>query len=190
MAVFEIGPANLVGIVVYLASAAVAILTAIRAAKFVPDRRIFWLAISGVFIGLAVFRLYGTEEVIRQALRRYLIEQMEYNERRVFQTGAVLACIAASGISLVLALPRMVRWPLWRAIVTGSMVAIALFYSLRIISLHGVDRLLYAGIGGFHINHLLELLPIAAIWYAAWLYRQHGSDPRRSRSGRSSSTRR
>lgn len=185
MAVFEIGPANLVGIVVYLASAVVAILTAIQAAKFVPSRRTFWIGVFAVFVGLAVFRLFGAEEAIRQALRSYLIEQMEYNERRVFQTAAVVACLAVSGLGLVLALPRMVHWPLWRAIAMGSLIVIALLYGLRIISLHGVDRILYAGIGPLHFNHVLEILPIAAIWCAAWLYRQHGSDPRRSRSGRS-----
>ncbi|MFM6931747.1 MAG: hypothetical protein ACKOUT_05845 [Novosphingobium sp.] len=183
MAVFDIGLANLVGIVIYLASALVAIATAIQTAKFVPDRRVFWIGVSGVFVGLAVFRLFGAEEVIRQALRGYLIEHMEYQERRIFQTSAVLVCLAVCGLGLVLTLPRLVRWPLWRLLAAGGIGMLALLYSLRIISLHGVDRILYAGVRPLHFNHLLELTAIAAIWYSAWLYRRHGSDPRRRRSG-------
>lgn len=183
MAVFEIGAANLLGIAVYLASATVAIFTALRAAKAVSGGRMFWVAVSLIFVGLAVFRLLGAEEVIRQALRGLLIERMEYNGRRELQAAAVLTCLVASGIGLFMALPRAVHWPLWLAIASGSLVFMALLYSLRIISLHGVDRVLYASIGPLHVNHLLELLPIAAIWYAAWDFGQFGfARHRRSQS--------
>ncbi len=109
--------------------------------------------------------------MIRQALRGMLVNRMEYDERRVFQNGAALACLAAVGIGAYLYLPRMVLWPKWLAVTAASLGLIALLYSLRIISLHGVDRILYASVGPVRLNHLLELLPIAAIWFAAWDYR-------------------
>lgn len=189
MALFEIGVANLLGIAVYLASAAVAIATAVAAQKAIPRRSTFWIAVCAVFLGLAAVRLAGAEEAIRQALRGYLIEQREYGGRHLVQAGAVLATLAACAIGIVLLLPRVLRWPLWQILVSGSLAFLTLLYVVRIISLHAVDRLLYAGVGPLRFHYVLELLPIAAIWYAAWLFRQHGPDARAGRARRPSSTR-
>lgn len=190
MVAFDLGVANLLGIAVYLASALVAVMTAVQTRREVPGKPALWLAVAVVFVGLGLFRLSGAEEVIRQALRAMLIDRMEYDERRVFQTRAVLACLVAVGIGVFLYVPRMVLWPRWLAMMAASLGALVVLYVLRIISLHGVDRILYASIGPVHFNHVLELLPIAAIWLAAWDYR-HGAVRRgRRRSGKSETARR
>lgn len=180
MAAFDIGLANLLGIAVYSASVLVATVTAVRVRQAVPGGLALWLAVALFFVGLAAFRLVGAEETIRQALRGMLVERMEYGERRTFQTAAVIACLVVFGIGAYFHLPRMARWPLWRAMTAASVVLLLLLYSLRIISLHGVDRLLYASIGPVHFNHLLELVPIAAIWFAAWQCTHIAAGERRS----------
>ncbi|WP_310534820.1 hypothetical protein [Novosphingobium sp.] len=190
MAAFDLGVANLLGIAVYLASALVAVVTAVQTRRDAPGKPSLWLVVAAVFVGLALFRLSGAEEAIRQALRTMLVERMEYEERRVFQTGAVLACLTVVGIGAYFYVPRMVLWPRWLAMTSASLGALAVLYALRIISLHGVDRILYASIGPLHFNHVLELMPIAAIWLAAWDYR-HGQMCRgRGRSGRPETARR
>lgn len=168
MAAFDLGLANLLGIAVYLASALVAAMTAVQTRRVAPAGPSLWLVVAAVFVGLALFRLAGAEDTIRQALRGLLVEQREYGERRVFQTGAVVICLLAVGIGAFLYVPRMVQWPLWLAMTAASLGVLGVLYALRLISLHGVDRLLYASVGPVHFNHVLELLPIAAIWFAAW----------------------
>jgi len=168
MSFLQIGAANLVGIAVYLATCLAAIATALRVPKSLHHGRVTWLVVAYLFLGLALFRLGNGEEEIRQALRSYLLVENEYNSRRTFQAFALLICMALAGIGAFWAVVRFAHWPVWRIVIAASIGALGLFYCLRIISLHSVDRLLYASLGPLHFNHVLEALPIALIWYTGW----------------------
>lgn len=178
MSFSQIGAANLVGILVYLATSLAAIATALRVPKSVLHGRATWLAVAALFFGLALFRLGNGEDVIRQALRGYLLVENEYSSRRTFQAVAVLVCLGLAGLLGLWAIFRFAHWPRWRIVIAASLGALALFYCLRIISLHSVDRLLYASLGPLHLNHLLELLPIIAIWYTGWTTHWRASSPK------------
>lgn len=165
----EIGAANLLGIVIYLASALVAIVAARRAEKSGPDARAIWIAVCCVFLGLALFRISGSEETLRQWLRNSLFNDETYQSRGAVQIGALVTCLAGAIYLVACVLPHVARRPQWQMLLAGSAGWLALLYCLRIISLHGVDSILYTSIGQLHFNHLLELLPIIAAWYAAWI---------------------
>lgn len=165
MSFLQIGAANLVGVMVYLATCFAAIVTALRVPKTVHHGRATWLTVAAVFFGLALFRLGNGEEAIRQALRGYLHAENEYQSRRTFQALAAAACMVLAGLAGLWAIVRFAHWPRWRIVIAASLGALGLIYCLRIISLHSIDRLLYASLGPLSVNHLLELFPIAVIWY-------------------------
>lgn len=175
MSFLQIGPANLVGIMVYLATCLAAIATALRVPKSVHHGRAAWLTVAALFLCLVLFRLGNGEEAIRQALRTYLYAENEYQSRRTFQAIAAFACVILAGLAAFWSIIRFAHWPRWRIVIAASLGVLGLFYCLRIISLHSVDRLLYASLGPLHVNHLLELLPIAVIWHAGWTAHWHRS---------------
>lgn len=131
-----------------------------------------WAIIALMFVGLAVIRVTGFEELLRGTLREALRADAVYADRRSFQRPLAVAAVA--GVSL---LAGFMWWRQSRAIrgrrnfallaAVGSTLVLALLITLRIISLHQIDSLLY---GPIKLNWVIDLGASAVVLGSAVLY--------------------
>jgi len=142
-----------------------------------------------LFAGLATARVIDLEDRARRALRASVRSEGLYTDRWDFQAVAVAAVVALAGLGLLLlwlgwekgwlkTTPR----PVLGALV-GLVAMVGLIF-LRLISLHGVDQVLYGG--GLHINGLLEAVLTLGTALCGLRYVQRSHQARRAgRSARS-----
>ena len=130
-----------------------ACLAAVRAAAPQSDRRgdlYHWLACAASFAGLIALRLGQVEDRLRDAGRGWARAAGEYQSRSELQLPVVLL-MAALGLAIAYVFLR-----LWRATRRGSRARLVLcsrfallglvpLFGLRLVSLHQIDRVLYAG---------------------------------------------
>jgi hypothetical protein len=131
-----------------------------------------WAVIALVFAGLALVRVTGFEDWLREVLREALRADAAYDDRRTIQRP--LAAAALVGITL---LPGYTLWRQSRAVrgrrnlallvANGSMLVLVLLLALRIISLHQVDSLIY---GPLKLNWLIDLGASAVVLLSAVIY--------------------
>ncbi len=166
---------NLAAILVYIGISLLCALAALTAGASGGSRRhaLAWLLCSAAFIGMAVLRLLGAEDRIRQALRALVLAEGSYDDRAALQVPLV-ALILAGMILLVFVARRV-----WRSKPRGNsdrllgvaLLSVAAFnplYAVRMISWHGTDRILYSG--SIRLNWILDLGLCAAVAGAAILY--------------------
>lgn len=134
-----------------------------------------WTAISMALIVLGAFRLFNGEDFVRNFLRESVRRAGHYDDRTPFQMAALV-------IAIVLAVALI--WLAWRywprarsgrmnqavAVARLSLLAFLPLYSVRIISLHATDALLYAG--PIRLNWVLELGLLVTILAAAVTYQR------------------
>lgn len=160
--------------VVYLVIVAACLFAARTAFRFrqPPAHWKIWVAIALVFALLAGLRAMGAEEALRDALRDTLRSGGLYAQRRDIQLPiAVIAVLSGTALgALVLGLlSRRLRgmreFTLFGA--TAAVMGMALLMTLRIISLHQIDVLLYGPlklnwVGDIGIS--LTVLAMAALY--------------------------
>lgn len=131
-----------------------------------------WVLIAMFFGALALMRIAGAEELLRSALRSELRAEGGYNDRRELQRQLVIALMAIfAGLFL---------WALWlqyRAahgrrnvaqFVAVAAVGMMIFLmTLRIVSLHQIDMLLY---GPAKLNWIIDLGSGLVVMAAAGFY--------------------
>lgn len=119
-----------------------------------------WAICSIFFVSLQAVRLFSLEESTREFLRNYSRVRGEYEQRAALQEPLVTLVLLA-GVALVVLLwiswPRNSRSQRTRLVRLSqfAILAFAPLYALRIISLHSVDQILYAG-GPLRVNWVLE----------------------------------
>jgi hypothetical protein len=131
-----------------------------------------WAAIAFGFMLLALLRITGFEEAIRDLFRDMLRAEGAYDDRRSLQRplAAGLLCV----VSLLVGWGLARQWRLARgrrnlavaAALTGFATMIMLL-GVRIVSLHQLDRLLY---GPPKLNWIIDLGASMAVLGAALLY--------------------
>ncbi len=168
---------SLAGTLVYFAVATACAVAFAHAQKFRrPSReKRFWLIALACFCMLAVMRIVGIEEGLRDLLRGVLVADGAYAERREIQGPIAAAAIlvsfgilfAASGVWSVTRsrLDVALKWA------RMGLTAMAMLIALRLISFHPVDALLYKGP---HLNWLIDLgsslvVALASLRYARLL---------------------
>lgn len=137
-----------------------------------------WVVIAVVFALLAIIRVAGIEELLRDMLREALRADSAYADRRAIQRP-----LAAAALVAITALAGFMLWRQARGkkgrrnvallVANGSALVMALLLALRIISLHQVDSLLY---GPLKLNWMIDLgasaLVLASAAYYVRLVRQ------------------
>jgi Ca2+/Na+ antiporter len=184
-------PFSLAAISVYVGISLLCTLAALSAGVRGHSRRhaLGWLLCSAAFIAMAVLRLLGAEDRIRQALRKLALAQGSYEERAVLQAPLVVLILAGM-ILLVFGAQRVWRSKLPEnsdrllGVALLSVAAFVPLYAVRMISWHTTDRILYGG--GIHLNWILDLGLCAAVAGVAILYLR----PSRSASARAAPIRR
>ncbi len=165
---------SLLAAVLYLVVATAAAAAAVEAFRHrqVAWHLIVWGIIAAFFIGLALARIYGLEDLLREDLRMMLYAERTYEERRTLQKPlfAFVFVIAASMVGgLVYFLARGVQGrrnvaSLVAIACTGGLLFLA---ALRLVSLHSVDALLY---GPVKINWFADLGMTIAVLACAVRY--------------------
>jgi hypothetical protein len=156
---------------VIIVACCVAAVTALRLRQLPQHWRV-WAMIALVFVVLAAFRLFGIEEILREALRDLLRADASYAGRRALQRP--LAAAALCGIGLVAAFMlwrdyRRVKGRRNTALKVAKVCAMAmvLLMMLRVISLHQIDSLLY---GPLKLNWVIDIGASALVLGSAALY--------------------
>lgn len=179
---------NLIGSIVYLATAALCLRAPSAAGKARGDHghRAFWFGAAAFFCGLAAMRTFGAEDLFIDAMRSMLLQDGAYAMRRDVQSGAaafgVLAFAAAGWLAWNFrdgarrsASIKAVRWAtLGITIMTGTVI-------LRLISFHAMDQLLH---GPLHLNWFLDIGATVLTGWAAIRYVQAADRPATRAAGR------
>jgi UDP-N-acetylmuramyl pentapeptide phosphotransferase/UDP-N-acetylglucosamine-1-phosphate transferase len=165
---------SLVAAAAYVAVAVACLLgaTLARRHRQPPAHWRTWIVIALVFLLLAAMRGSGLEELIRQSLRDLLRLEGVYYERRSYQRWLAVAVILgisglfAAGLWWQLRKTRARRSTALLAAQASTLVMVMLV-SLRIVSLHQVDQLLY---GPIKLNWFADLGASLATFAAAVIY--------------------
>ncbi len=165
---------SLLAAALYLVVAGAAIAAAVEAIRHrqITWHLIMWGIIAALFIGLALVRFYGLEEMLRGDLRMILYAERTYDERRSLQKPlfAIVFVIAASmvgGLVYFLAKRLRGRRNVAALVAVGCTGGLMFLAALRLVSLHSVDALLY---GPVKINWFADLGMTIAVLACAIRY--------------------
>ena len=156
----------------------VVVLLCLMAASTAGRRRqkrwhmIAWLLLALLFTGLALLRLYGVEEALRDDLRAVLFADGVYEERRKYQrpiAATVVALLALGVFAWIAHGFRHVRGRRNAAILVALASAFAMvgLIALRLVSLSPVDALLY---GPAKLNWIVDLGSALGVLASAGIY--------------------
>lgn len=135
-----------------------------------------WLCAAAMFLLFVGMRLTGGEDMLRAALRSVATGEGFYNARALGQIAAliVLAGVGWLGWHKIRDDWRKKRGSRTAVFIRWALLGMAGFvvlYALRLISLHFVDRLLYAG--PVRLNWVLDGALTVTVAAAALFYFQH-----------------
>lgn len=175
---------GIVGCILYIGVATAAVLAAGASER--PEDRRRWAIIAAFFVALAVLRGSGLEYYLTNELRVAMLEQGLYEKRREFQRPlSALAVVLVAGALYFLYLKRPVRngsgreWSrFWAWVGITLMLGVI---TMRLISFHELDRLLY---GPVRINWILDLGSSMLVAFAALRFRKVSGAPVSFRNAR------
>ena len=135
------------------------------------NRRV-WLGLAILFLILILLRGLGIEEWLRDAMRDALRSGGNYAERRSTQgviASIVLVAVGAAGFWWLYRTTQKLRGRrnLATVVALASGSAMAFLLSLRLISLHMIDRLLY---GPIKLNWVMDAGTTAIVLASAIYY--------------------
>jgi hypothetical protein len=157
--------ADWIGSLFYLFTGIVALAASVRA----PTRRSrrHWRFITTFIIALIPWRLFQMEEVVRETLRAVLVTEELYSTRAYLQAPAAAGLIALGAIAVGAYVARAKSRP-WQLSLSGLAIGAMLsLMVIRLVSLHMLDRLIYASIGPFRLHYFVESALLVAIIWAA-----------------------
>lgn len=151
-----------------------------RGSRQLPGHVWTWVLLALFFAALIPLRMLEVEEAVRDSLRAAMRAEGSYRERRDIQGPIVAAIILLSGagaLALLYRTARNVRGRRNFARVAALVAALAMLFlmTLRMVSLHAVDALLY---GPVKLNWVIDLGASLTVLGAAGFYtrlvrRQH-----------------
>ena len=135
-----------------------------------------WISAAAMFGVLIAMRMLGGEDFLRGLLRGVLAGEGFYNTRAAGQLAAIILLAGLLGLGwhkmrLVWLHKRGSQTARFMRVAVLTMAGFALLYGLRLISLHAVDQLLYAG--PLRLNWVLEGALTLTIAATAVLYIRH-----------------
>lgn len=131
-----------------------------------------WSALALLFAVLAAMRVFAIEDLLREELRLVLQAEGLYEDRRVLQ-GPVFAALfitsAAIGGLWTFHVSRTIRGRrnIAAMIAIASGCTLVFLLTLRILSLHSVDQLLY---GPLKLNWIIDLGASATVLASGFIY--------------------
>ena len=138
-----------------------------------------WGVAVVLFVVLIAVRSLDVEEHIRAGLRTMLAMEGEYRQRSEIQMPLIAVALLGVLVAVLLAMRKWAKWPKARPdrqlfVAYAGMLGFIPLFTLRLISLHAMDALLYKG--PLRLNWLLDggfslLVGGAAYFYVAELRR-------------------
>lgn len=118
-----------------------------------------WFAIAVLFVALGVMRLFAFEDLLREGLRSVIRDEGAYDSRREVQGPVFAALFITAAFFAGFWFYRTSRAISGRRnvatmIAIGCAFALTFLASLRIVSLHSVDELLY---GPLKLNWIIDI---------------------------------
>lgn len=143
-----------------------------RGSRQLPGHVWTWLVLALFFAALVPLRLFEIEETVRDSLRAALRAEGNYRERRDIQgpiVAAIIMLVGAGALALLYRTTRNVRGRRNVARVAALVAALAMLVliTLRMISLHAIDALLY---GPVKLNWVIDLGASLTVLGAAAYY--------------------
>lgn len=167
--ILSLGAAGLYTLV--LAGCLLAAVTAARLRQPFAHRRT-WVLVGLAFGALALMRIAGLEEIVRDLLRNELRLEGGYDQRRALQRPLAFAVIA-----VVAGLFAWGLWHQWRSaqgrrnmalfVAFAALTTMVMLLGLRIVSLHQIDVLLY---GPAKLNWVIDIGASLTVLAAAGFY--------------------
>ena len=156
----------------------------LRAARSAGGEEVrLWLCLGLVFLLLGVNKQLDIHSLITGMLRDLLKAGGLYQDRRIFQAIFIALIVIAGAVGMT-KLARRFRGS--RAAVKLAIFGVTctlLFVIVRAASFHHADEMLSLQLGGVKAHAAIELLGVATVIAAAWLYtKQHGSMRAENRS--------
>jgi uncharacterized membrane protein len=127
--------------------------------------RTFWVAATALVTLLIVYRFFNLEHVLTNAGRRVSREYRIYDLRRFPQ--AALVSIFLITVSTAMLINIRSQLGQHQRLATAILLIIVFLYSVRLLSLHQTDEILYASISGLRINWLLEIVLLTGLTVVA-----------------------
>lgn len=176
----QIGDPTLYGWLTVLAYAVAAWLCG-RAAQVGPkgERRL-WFILCGILAFLCINKELDLQTLLTAIGRHVAKAQGWYDNRREYQLiFIILLAVAAVVITIaLLAMLRRARWPVLGAV--AGLATLLTFILVRASSFEKMDKLINSRIGGWRMNHVMEIGGIAIIALCALAARRGtGSASRR-----------
>lgn len=170
-----------IAVILYLAAAGLAGKAGMAANQRAKGARVpgwhtgVWLAVSVLFLALAVSRYFGLEESLRIWLRSGLQAEGVYDTRRDMQSVLASLAIVAGTIGVTAGFALMLRSRVLQRAGLSRIVAVAglagaamvMLVVVRIVSLHMLDMLLYRGP---RMNWIVDIGSTATVAVAAVRY--------------------
>lgn len=122
-----------------------------------------WIALAAVFAVLAAARLGQLEEHARAILRMIWNTHYDYEARATIQIATIFALTVASLLWVIWRVRRGFRYSGLYRLAEIATTGMAILFVVRIISLHPIDTLLYAGLGRVRFHYLIELALVATV---------------------------
>jgi hypothetical protein len=153
-----------------------------RAGRGGKTKTAMWWVGTALFTVLALSRLSGWEATLQSELRESLFADGTYADRRATQAPLIAGLILLVAGLLALSIFRSGRLPLhiragdptrWAM---AGMIAMAGLVTLRIVSLHATDALLY---GPLHLNWFVDIGATLLVLAGAVRFRRLVKGPRR-----------
>lgn len=169
---------NYLASLAYLTAALLCVIAAATGQRTGRSRgdMVVWASAAAMFVALVAMRLLNGEDYLRGLLRALAAGEGFYNTRWLGQIAAIILLAGVLGLGwhklrLDWIHKRGSQTSRFMRAVLLAMAGFALLYGLRLISLHGIDRLLYAG--PLRLNWVLEGSFTLIITVAAALYIRH-----------------
>lgn len=151
-----VGQLSALAALAYLATAGTALVAAVLAPAGGRRRARFnWIAVAGVFVLLAVWRLTNGEAVVQDIARTWARNSGVYDDRHSVQVPVTLGAVLM--IAALVWLARRSSGAGFSGKALSVSLIMVVFTAVRATSLHAVDALLYESVGPVHINYLIDL---------------------------------
>lgn len=169
---------NFVGVMAYACVAVLAVRADLRQRSWIEGRhRWHWPTIAVAFALLACWRFVGEEHHLHDVARSTSLALGDYRSRRLIQVPVVLALLTGTVLTFRWLIKRLANSPQPVRLSGFSTAALLAYTTIRAVSLHAIDRVLYAGFGPFHLNHIIDLGLTALVGWSALRAIQSNSTP-------------
>lgn len=138
------------------------------------ERRL-WLLFSAMLAFLCLNKQLDLQSLLTAAGRSLAKEQGWYEDRRRYQLAFIIAFAAGAVLGIAILVRRFAsaRWPVRGAMV--GMILLILFVVIRASSFEKMDQFISGFVGGWRVNHVMEIGGIAIVALCAWLARRQSA---------------